>query len=129
VVNGTGEGFSPNFFKFPLLIIIPPFPEVCDSPNQAAHYHILGFLSWSLHLRKGTRLLTEEEVGLQARSQPYGATIMFAQSVRPYGCNKSTMVRRIFMKLDTRGFYENLPSQFNFHLDPVYTEMTTAFEV
>jgi hypothetical protein len=39
-----------NFFSVPLLII-PPFlhmhqslpPEVCNSPNQAAHYHILGF--------------------------------------------------------------------------------------
>jgi hypothetical protein len=37
--------------NFPLLIIIPPFlhvllvlPEVCSSPDQAAHYHICGRL-------------------------------------------------------------------------------------
>jgi hypothetical protein len=29
--------------SFPSLIIIPPFlHEVCDSPDQAAHYHTLG---------------------------------------------------------------------------------------
>jgi hypothetical protein len=37
-------------FGFPLLLIIPPLlhnhlsppPEVCDGPDQAAHYHIRG---------------------------------------------------------------------------------------
>jgi hypothetical protein len=47
--SGTGAGFTPSFFCFPLLIIIPPLlhthlllpPEMCDSPDQAAHYHVL----------------------------------------------------------------------------------------
>jgi hypothetical protein len=43
-------GVFSKFFRFPLLIIIPPFlhiylsplHEVCDSSDQAARYHILG---------------------------------------------------------------------------------------
>jgi hypothetical protein len=50
---GTTAGFSVCFFGFPSLIMIPPLLhiclllplEVCDSPDQAAHYHILGFVS------------------------------------------------------------------------------------
>jgi hypothetical protein len=38
--NGTGADFSPNSFGSPLLIVLPS--EVCDSPDKAAHYHILG---------------------------------------------------------------------------------------
>jgi hypothetical protein len=46
---GPGGG-SPSVFGFLLLIIIPPLlhthvqplPDVCDSPEQAAHYQILG---------------------------------------------------------------------------------------
>jgi hypothetical protein len=42
--------FSPQLFCFPPLITIPPLlhnhlsppHEVCDSPDQAAHYHSLG---------------------------------------------------------------------------------------
>jgi hypothetical protein len=46
-----GFGSSSSFFCFTLLIIIPPLLHVhlsplpldtCDSPDQAAHYHILG---------------------------------------------------------------------------------------
>jgi hypothetical protein len=48
--SGTGVRFSLSFFSFTLLIIIPPLLhthlslllEVFDSPDQAAHYHILG---------------------------------------------------------------------------------------
>jgi hypothetical protein len=49
--SGAGAGYFPScFFGFALLIIILPFhhirvlltPETCDSPEQAAHYHILG---------------------------------------------------------------------------------------
>jgi hypothetical protein len=33
--------FLSEFFGFPLLTIIPPPHEMCDSPDQAAHYHAL----------------------------------------------------------------------------------------
>jgi hypothetical protein len=39
---GSGTGFSLEFFIFPLLILISLPHEVCDTPEQAAHYHILG---------------------------------------------------------------------------------------
>jgi hypothetical protein len=47
--RGIGTGFCLSFFGFPVLIIILPLlgthlslsPEMCDSPEQAAHYHIL----------------------------------------------------------------------------------------
>jgi hypothetical protein len=47
---GTGALIWLSFFGLPPLILIPPLlhthlsppPEVCDSPDQAAHYHILG---------------------------------------------------------------------------------------
>jgi hypothetical protein len=47
--SGIGTGFTPSFFCCSLLIIIPPLlhahlllsPEVCGSPDQAVHYHIL----------------------------------------------------------------------------------------
>jgi hypothetical protein len=39
--SGIGTGFTPSFFCFSLLIIIPPLPpKVCDSRDQAVHYHI-----------------------------------------------------------------------------------------
>jgi hypothetical protein len=46
--NGNGAGLHPSFFRFALLIAIPPLlhthlslpHEVCDSPDHAAHYHI-----------------------------------------------------------------------------------------
>jgi hypothetical protein len=49
--NYTGIDF---FFCFPLLIFIPPLlrthslllPEAYDSPDQAAHYHILSLYVW-----------------------------------------------------------------------------------
>lgn len=56
--SGPGAGFSTSFFGFPLLIITrplihpqlsPPF-ELCDSPDQAPHYHIPRFWSWRIHL-------------------------------------------------------------------------------
>jgi hypothetical protein len=48
--SGIGTGFSPSFYNFPPLIIIPPLLhthlsplfEACDSPDQAAQHHILG---------------------------------------------------------------------------------------
>jgi hypothetical protein len=47
--SGTEAGFSPSFFCFTLLLIPPLLhthlllsPEVCSSPDQAAHYHIFG---------------------------------------------------------------------------------------
>jgi hypothetical protein len=49
--NGIGVGISRIFLGFPPLIIITPLlhnpfiappPEVCDSPDHAAQYHILG---------------------------------------------------------------------------------------
>jgi hypothetical protein len=48
--NNTLVGFLPSSSVFPLLIIIPPLlhthlsppHEVCDSPDQEAHYHTLG---------------------------------------------------------------------------------------
>jgi hypothetical protein len=48
--GGTGAGFSVILFYFPLLMIIPqvirthllPPPQVYSSPDQTAHYHILG---------------------------------------------------------------------------------------
>jgi hypothetical protein len=47
--NSTGAGFFPSFYDHSLLIIILPLfhthlslsPEMCSSPDQAAHYHIL----------------------------------------------------------------------------------------
>jgi hypothetical protein len=41
--SNTGTRFSPSFSSFPLLIIIPPLLHLhlCDSPEQAAHYHII----------------------------------------------------------------------------------------
>jgi hypothetical protein len=54
--------FFSYFFSFPLLITIPPLPhthlslshEVCNSPDQAAHYHTcdpkLGASSLTQHL-------------------------------------------------------------------------------
>jgi hypothetical protein len=49
-IRGTGAGFPPSYYGLPLPVIIPPLlrthlstpPEVRDSPNHAAHYHILG---------------------------------------------------------------------------------------
>lgn len=46
--SGSGTGFAPSLFGFPLLIIIPrllhthlsPLPQACNSSGQAAHYHI-----------------------------------------------------------------------------------------
>jgi hypothetical protein len=46
--SNTGGRFPPRLFGFPLLVTIPPLfhthlsppLEVCDSPKQAAHYHI-----------------------------------------------------------------------------------------
>jgi hypothetical protein len=48
-ICGTGTGFAVSLFGLALLIIILPLPhtrvslpyEVCDSPEQAAHYHTL----------------------------------------------------------------------------------------
>jgi hypothetical protein len=48
-VEGSDTGAAPSFFSFPLLIIIPPLLythlllllNMCDGPDQAAHYHIL----------------------------------------------------------------------------------------
>jgi hypothetical protein len=47
--SGTDAGFLPSFFRFSLLIIIPPMlhtplsppPDMPLNPYQAAHYHIL----------------------------------------------------------------------------------------
>jgi hypothetical protein len=58
VQSGTGAGLSSQFFGFPQSFIIPPLhhshpamrPELCDNHDQAAHHHILGILSWGLHL-------------------------------------------------------------------------------
>jgi hypothetical protein len=33
-------------------------PELCDNHDQAAHHHILGILSWGLHLWPGKWLVT-----------------------------------------------------------------------
>jgi hypothetical protein len=46
------SSLSQTFFGFAPLIIIPPLrhthlspsPELCDSPDHAAHYHILGWM-------------------------------------------------------------------------------------
>jgi hypothetical protein len=48
--SGTGTCSSPSFYSFPLKIILPPLlqahlswsSQVCNSPDQAAHNHILG---------------------------------------------------------------------------------------
>jgi hypothetical protein len=57
------------FSNFPLPVIIPPLlltylsppPEVCDTPDHAAHYHIPRSLSWERHLRPGARLVADGE--------------------------------------------------------------------
>jgi hypothetical protein len=49
-MNWHWSRFFSKFFSFPLLIIIPPLlhtrlpppHEVCNSPDQGAHYHTLG---------------------------------------------------------------------------------------
>jgi hypothetical protein len=66
--SGTGAGFSPELFGVPLLIIIPsllhtylsPSHEVCDSPDQAAHYCNFG-------PRLGVSSLTQHLVDLGVR--------------------------------------------------------------
>lgn len=50
--NDTGVGLSPSSIGFPLLIIIPPSPELCYKPDQAAHYHILGMSPYWLQSKK-----------------------------------------------------------------------------
>jgi hypothetical protein len=53
-LSGTGKGFSPSFFSFPLLIIIPPLlhapllpPHVVYSnPDQTPFYHIRILQVW-----------------------------------------------------------------------------------
>jgi hypothetical protein len=43
--NSTGAGLSPSYFVFPHIFTpintISLRPEVGDSPDQAAHYHML----------------------------------------------------------------------------------------
>jgi hypothetical protein len=56
--NCIGTVFFTDFFSFPLLIInlpllqthLSPPDEVCDSPDQAAHYHTQGTKSGTLSL-------------------------------------------------------------------------------
>ena len=43
------------------------------------------------------------------------ATISFVISVRPSAWNKSALTERIFMKFDTREFFENLSRKFKFY--------------
>jgi hypothetical protein len=62
--SGTGAGFSPFLCSPPLITISPflhthlsPPHEVCDSPDQAAHYHTLG-------AKLGASSLTQHLAGL-----------------------------------------------------------------
>jgi hypothetical protein len=61
-----------SLFGFPLLILstIDPYihmsltPEICESPDQVAHYHTLGLKVWSFISDLATSCLESEEIML-----------------------------------------------------------------
>jgi hypothetical protein len=81
--SGTGTGFSPSSLVFPVSIIPPllhtdlSLPrEMCDSSDQAAHYHTLG-------PKLGASSLTWHVAGTEERSILFRG-VLFITVVRVY---------------------------------------------
>jgi hypothetical protein len=76
ICNRTTRSTSqkPNYFYF-LVLIGPPPPEVCDSPDQVAHYHTLGPKTGAWPLTRHLDGRSKGSVGLKLGITRYAKSI------------------------------------------------------
>jgi hypothetical protein len=76
--SGTQTDLPPDLLGLPLVIAIIPLihthlsqlSEACDTPNQAAHYHILGLFSWLLNCQRVQKLAFQKNIILKHAGPP-----------------------------------------------------------